>query len=183
MDNDTQRDLFSRAVQLLGGQQATAAALGINDRSVRMLLQGERRLHPGILEDLCKALIAHADECRRIERKLSPAFASNRTDEQDRPPHHDGGRRAMPNPDLNASLLARKMRTALQACQAAGREPARWDLRLSTWQMILERQSTFRYSPSRQGRQETLFGLPFAIVFDGPEDDVVLISYAAAGED
>lgn len=90
MDDQTQLALFSDAVSLIGGQQATARALDMSERSVRMLLSGDRRLHAGILEDMSKALIAHADTCRLMERRLSPAFAQNRTASQDQPPKHAG---------------------------------------------------------------------------------------------
>lgn len=93
MDQQTQQEYFARAVALLGGQQATSRALNMSDRSVRMLLAGDRRLHAGILEDMAKALIAHADECRALERKLSPAFAGNRTEAQAKPPLHTGKQR------------------------------------------------------------------------------------------
>lgn len=93
MDQQTQLEYFTRAVALLGGQQATSRALDMSDRSLRMLLSGDRRLHAGILEDIAKALLTHADECRALERKLSPAFASNRTEAQAKPPLHDGKQR------------------------------------------------------------------------------------------
>lgn len=99
MDQSTQLEHFARAVALLGGNTATARALGMSERSVRYLLDGSRRLHAGILEDMGRALIAHADECRTLERLLSPAFAGNRTEAQAKPPLHDGKRR-LPSPEL-----------------------------------------------------------------------------------
>lgn len=89
MHPDTQRELFTQAVELLGGQQKAAAALGMSDRSLRYLLDGTRRLHDGILADICNALIAHAATCRAIESKLNPAFTANRTELQDVPLHAD----------------------------------------------------------------------------------------------
>lgn len=89
MDTETQRQLFADATAALGGQQATARALDMSDRSVRMILAGERRLHDGILEDMANALIVHADHCRALERRLSPAFSSN-MNENNHPPLHDG---------------------------------------------------------------------------------------------
>lgn len=68
---------FRTATRLLGGQQATARALGMSERSLRYLLDGTNRIHTGILEDISKALIAHADQCRMLERQLNPAFAAN----------------------------------------------------------------------------------------------------------
>lgn len=103
MDQQTQLEYFARAVQLLGGNTATARALDINERTVRMFIAGDRRLHAGILEDIGKALIAHADECRALERKLSPAFAGNRTEAQEKPPLHDGKGRTRAADQLKAS--------------------------------------------------------------------------------
>lgn len=109
MDEKTQLELFSRAVAALGGQQATARALDMSDRSLRMLLSGQRRLHAGILEDLADALVAHADLCRKLERQLSPAFAGN-LNESNQPPLHDGkqsvGRRI---PKAEVDAMARKL--------------------------------------------------------------------------
>ena len=116
MDTDTQRELFSRAVAALGGQQATARALDMSDRSVRMLLAGERRLHPGILEDMAKALIAHADLCRQLERQLSPAFATNMTPESAKPPKHN--RREI----ARARLEGRSTPAEAEAIRALGRK-------------------------------------------------------------
>lgn len=97
---EQQRVLLERAVDLLGGKKDTAAALGINERNVGRLLSGALRIHAGTLEKLSKALIAHADACRALERQINPAFARNRTAAQDRPPVHDGNAaRRAPRPD------------------------------------------------------------------------------------
>lgn len=79
---ETQHRDFLEAVELLGGQRAAARALHMSERSLRYLIAGERRLHAGILEDLATALAAHADECRALERRLTPAFAANLTETQ-----------------------------------------------------------------------------------------------------
>jgi len=92
MDDTTQINLFRNAVDAIGGQAATAAALDMSERSVRFLLAGERRLHAGILEAMSRALINHATMCRALERQLSPAFIENRTEAQAVPPKHDGNR-------------------------------------------------------------------------------------------
>lgn len=115
MDQKTQLELFSRAVTALGGQQATARALDMSDRSLRMLLSGDRRLHAGILEDIANALLAHADECRALERKLSPAFAGN-LHETNRPPLHSG---------KPMTLMDKLGREFLKA-QAARKTPESW---------------------------------------------------------
>lgn len=79
--------LFRQAVELLGGQRATARALGIAERTVRALVAGPgdpngRKLHAGFLEDTAAALLKHADQCRELEKRLTPAFAGNLTERQ-----------------------------------------------------------------------------------------------------
>lgn len=86
-DPKTQLEDFALAVELLGGQRATARALGIHERSVRALIAGPdqpfgRALHDGFLRDAAAALLAHAEACRALERRLSPAFAANLTPAQ-----------------------------------------------------------------------------------------------------
>ncbi|HQS70033.1 MULTISPECIES: hypothetical protein [unclassified Novosphingobium] len=151
MDQTTQLKYFTRAVALLGGQQATSRALNMSDRSVRMLLAGNRRLHAGILEDLGRALIAHADECRALERKLSPAFASNRTEAQAKPPLHDGKQRER--------SVTTRMQIELAQARDLGFEPVSWTISASAAKAI--DRSYVNISRSR-----TLFGLPFDIVDD-----------------
>jgi DNA-binding transcriptional regulator YdaS (Cro superfamily) len=83
MKNETeQRELFRQAVEALGGRAASAARLAVSERHVRKLIAGESALHDGILRDIARALLAHADECKRLEKALSPAFAANLTAEQ-----------------------------------------------------------------------------------------------------
>lgn len=95
IDPEEQLKTFRLAVTLLGGQRSAAAAMtavsgmSMNERTMRALWGGERTLHEGYLRDIAKALIAHADACRMIERKLSPAFAGNlTTDQATKPPHN-----------------------------------------------------------------------------------------------
>lgn len=84
--DDRQRALFGQALDLLG-QRAMAQATGMSDRHLRALRDGKRALHAGILEDACRALLAHADQARTIERQLNPGFARNLTDRQREPLH------------------------------------------------------------------------------------------------
>lgn len=70
---------FREAVSLLGGIRRTAALLNRHERSVRRMMKGEKPLHDGWTEIISAALIDHADQCRALERQLSPAFAANRT--------------------------------------------------------------------------------------------------------
>ncbi|HUD27227.1 MAG TPA: hypothetical protein VMQ93_00035 [Novosphingobium sp.] len=78
-DPMVQLALFTQAVEALGGQRATARTLGIEERDLRARLAGEDALDTDILRLMAKALIDHADRCRKIERKLSPAFSENLT--------------------------------------------------------------------------------------------------------
>lgn len=113
MDTETQLELFAHAVEALGGQRSAARAIDISERNLARLMKGERRLHAGILEDICKALIAHADRCKVLERQLSPAFSTNRTEAQAKPPLHAGnhaqGMTPIPADDPRIVAAARKL--------------------------------------------------------------------------
>ena len=98
MDQATQLELFSKAVDMIGGIGAAARALDINERNLRRIFTGERRLHTGHLNDIAKALLDHAAACRALERQLSPAYSSNLTEAQARPPHHAGKHPPKPAP-------------------------------------------------------------------------------------
>lgn len=82
MDPQDQLELFRDAVALLGGSRTAAARLGVAERTVTRLLAGETTLHTGFLADMAKALLDHAEACRAMERRLSPAFADNLTEAQ-----------------------------------------------------------------------------------------------------
>lgn len=73
----TQLARFQRAVDLLGGTRSAARVLDISERHMTRLLTGKSELHTGMLADMAKALINHAEACRQLERQLSPAFAAN----------------------------------------------------------------------------------------------------------
>lgn len=77
--SDIQLAIFSQAVDALGGQRALARHLGIAEREVRDWISGEVPLNYATLRETARALIAHSDMCRRLERKLSPAFSENLT--------------------------------------------------------------------------------------------------------
>lgn len=90
VDPDSQLARFTEAVQLLGGVRSAARALDCNDRTMYALIYGKRELHDGWLRDMAAALIKHADACRAIERKISPAFVGNLTTaQQTDKPHHN----------------------------------------------------------------------------------------------
>lgn len=86
LDKLTQRARFQQAVDALGGSRSAARMLTMTERHMTRLLTGNSPLHSGILEDIGRALIEHAELCRLLERQLSPAFAENRVpDQPDRP--------------------------------------------------------------------------------------------------
>ena len=91
---ETQRALFNRAVTALGGKRETARSLGIGERTIRALCSGERNIHDGFLRDIARMLLTRSDECRRLERLLSPAFSGNLTERQQQRP----GRRRRSRP-------------------------------------------------------------------------------------
>lgn len=87
-DPDSQLARFRKAVQLIGGTRAAARELGVSDRTIYGLIYAKRDLHDGFLRDMAAALIRHADDCRALERKISPAFVGNLTaDQQTAKPH------------------------------------------------------------------------------------------------
>lgn len=88
IDPATQLDRFFRGVALLGGTRSAAAALGVTSRTIERLHTGQLQLHQGYLTDLAAALLIRSDQCRELERELSPAFAGNLTSDQaTRKPH------------------------------------------------------------------------------------------------
>lgn len=72
-----QIERFSTAVELLGGQRAAARLLGLAEPEVVDLCHGRAPLDVGLLRAISRALILHADACRLMERRLSPAFLDN----------------------------------------------------------------------------------------------------------
>lgn len=82
MDPLVQRKHFARAVDLLGGVKAAAKVIGVSEVGMVALLSGAEPLEPRVLERASKALIAHADACRAMERRISPAFVTNLTHAQ-----------------------------------------------------------------------------------------------------
>lgn len=92
--DDIQLSRFRDAVELLGGPRSASRAIGVNERTIARLLAGTSTLHAGFLEDTARALLDHAEQCRRLERAISPAFAENLTDDQLRTrPHGNTERR------------------------------------------------------------------------------------------
>jgi len=98
IDPLSQLERFRAAVNLLGGQRETSRLLGAGERTIRALCAGEKDLHDGWLRDISRAMLDRADELRALERGLTPAFASNLTDEQALGRRH-GNRRGMKEGD------------------------------------------------------------------------------------
>jgi hypothetical protein len=86
---ENQIELFSQAVEALGGRRSAAIAIDCSEKTVGRIMSGQVTLHEGYLKDIAAALLEHADRCRRLERRLSPAFPSNLVEGQ---PQQDGRR-------------------------------------------------------------------------------------------
>ncbi len=82
IEPDAQLALWRQGVTALGGNRPAARKLKIHERQLRFLNAGQRPLHDGFLREMAAALVDHADHCRALERKLSPAFSANLTGDQ-----------------------------------------------------------------------------------------------------
>lgn len=101
IDPDSQLARFRKAVELLGGVRSAARALDCQERTIYGLVYGQRQLHDGWLRDMAAALIARAEECRALERLISPAFAANLTEaQQTTKPHFNRFDRKVKNDGL-----------------------------------------------------------------------------------
>lgn len=69
---------FIRAVDLLGGQRATAQILGIAERTMRDLVSDRRHIHDGFMADITSALYDRERTCRELARATDPLFSANR---------------------------------------------------------------------------------------------------------
>jgi len=149
MDTETQREIFARAVDALGGHRSAARALDVTEKSVLRWIKGERRLHDGVLEKMCTALIARSDHCKLLERQLHPGFASNRTPGQERPPQHSG----VPRP------LLERLSADLTKAATRGASPVSWLLSSSFYDRL-----------STEAGQSfvgwTILGLPWEVTKD-----------------
>ncbi|MGF7151279.1 hypothetical protein FHS96_004942 [Sphingomonas zeicaulis] len=70
MNPDEKLEVFSRGVDLLGGQRATAKALDVTDRTIRKLLSGEMIVHDGFMKDMAAALHTMMADCRDLIAKI-----------------------------------------------------------------------------------------------------------------
>lgn len=86
-DARAQLDDFRAATAELGGTAAAAREIGVNERTLRDLIAAPPRanLTSRHLREIARALIAKADRCRALERRLSPAFVHNLTERQTAP--------------------------------------------------------------------------------------------------
>jgi hypothetical protein len=79
---DHQLRLYTAGIDALGGNRRAAHSLGLNERTIERLRKGAHPLRTWHLYGLANALLRHADQCRALERRISPAFAENLTAEQ-----------------------------------------------------------------------------------------------------
>lgn len=115
---ENQRERIALAARLLGGNRATARALGCSERFLRALISGEKAASPGMLADLGKALLAHAELCRQTEFQISPAFTRNLTDRQRELQEKNDQR------GRNARGPKVRVKDPASLCQSCGRNPA-----------------------------------------------------------
>lgn len=74
---EQRRQDFTLAVQLLGGQRATAVQLDIAERTMRALVSGEKQIHDGYMRDITALLTNHAAACRELAKRTDPLFTAN----------------------------------------------------------------------------------------------------------
>ena len=165
-DPATQLEIFAHAVDLLGGQRATARALGIHERSVRALLAGPeaggRALHDGFLRDIAKALLAHAEACRLAERRLSPAFAANLTLAQAKANRVDGRRK-----DRQTAQVLDLMLDAFGTAQLVREVPLRWEVNAAAWDALAhDERLAFRGIRFADLTDQKLLGVPLTLLDD-----------------
>ncbi len=90
---EIQLDLFRQAADLLGGLRTSARAMNVSERTMGRLLSGQALLHEGFLRDMAAALADYADQCRALERRLTPELSANRLPDQPQPDGRRLGRR------------------------------------------------------------------------------------------
>ena len=74
-----QLDEIATAIRLLGGHRAAARVLGISERNLLRIAKGQSPAHEGLMRRISEALLAHIEACKICERRITPAFAANRT--------------------------------------------------------------------------------------------------------
>lgn len=79
---EAQLSLCNSAVELLGGKAAVARILSCDADRVVALCSGVQPLEEHTLREVSRALLRHADRCRKLERQLSPDFSGNLTEAQ-----------------------------------------------------------------------------------------------------
>jgi DNA-binding transcriptional regulator YdaS (Cro superfamily) len=77
MNQERRRQDFILAIELLGGQRATARLLGITERSMRNLVNGSNPIHMGFIGDITEALRDHARACNDLAKATDPLFTAN----------------------------------------------------------------------------------------------------------
>ena len=77
------RALFERAADLLGGQRAAAALLGIDERSVRRMIAGEHGIRDGIMQEVRQMLIARRQQAADLGAEIRAHLSEGSADGQD----------------------------------------------------------------------------------------------------
>ena len=65
---------FAHCIQVLGGNTAASRRLGIDERSIRRFINGERPLSTGLLEDTARALRLLSAEATTAEGHIAVAL-------------------------------------------------------------------------------------------------------------
>lgn len=65
---------FAHCVQVLGGITASSRRLGIDERSLRRFVSGERPVSPQLLQDTAQALQALIAEAAQAEEYIAAAL-------------------------------------------------------------------------------------------------------------
>ncbi len=66
-----QHDAFVRGCELLGGQLRAAHATELSERTIRQIKGGTRRLGPGVLGALHRALSMRVEACDALARDIA----------------------------------------------------------------------------------------------------------------
>lgn len=161
-DAKDQLQIFRRAVELLGGAIPTSQYLKVSERQVRGLLAGERTLHNGFLRDTAAALIEHADTCRQLERRISPAFSGNLTEAQVKGTTNRGRRTDLEAKRQQKPLIDHTAEVRDHAL-ANGRTPLRWEFNEAALRELADSVGlTFDAAADR----DALYDIPIARIDD-----------------
>lgn len=69
------QDLFAHCVQVFGGIPATSRRLGIDERSIRRFISGEKPISERLMDDTAQALNLLAAEAKAAESQIAATKA------------------------------------------------------------------------------------------------------------